>query len=152
MGILNIFKSKKKRTARCALTGTILQEGEGRVVTTSEVIVSKKFWESIMTEPEAMAYTINYFKNNDASATMMRNAIFSKYADKAEPWIVSEDCLQTYGIMASLNGSDVNEWWSSMGAFKPNNSGKAIEVLSEEDYDKAKKYAITEAGRSRVQV
>ncbi len=150
MGILNIFKSKKKLTAKCALTGTILTEGEGRVVTTSEVIVSKKFWESIMTEPEAMSYTINYFKNNDVNATMMRNAIFSKYADKAEPWIVSEDCLRTYGIETALNGSEVTNWWNSQGTYKPNNSGKAIDVLSAEEFDNAKKYAITEAGRSRV--
>ena len=150
MGILNLFKSKKKRTAICALTKTPLQEGEGRLVTTSEVIVSKKFWESIMTEPEAMAYTINYFKNNDSNAVMMRNAIFSKYADRSEPWIVSEDCLQTYGIVTSLNGAEVKDWWSSQGEYRPENSGKAIDVLPEQLFNKAKEYAITEAGRSRV--
>ena len=150
MGLLSIFKSKKKRTAICALTNTPLQEGEGRLVTTAEVIVSKKFWESIMTEPEAMAYTINYFKKNDANAIMMRNAIFSKYADRAEPWIVSEDCLQTYGIVTSLNGAEVKDWWSSEGQYRPEKSGKAIEVLSQEEFEQAKQYAITEAGRSRV--
>ena len=150
MGILNIFKAKKKRTAYCALTKMPLQEGEGRLVTTAEVIVSKKFWESIMTEPEAMAYTINYFKKNDANAIMMRNAIFSKYADRSEPWIVSEDCLQTYGIVTSLNGAEVNDWWNSKGEYRPENSGKAIEVLSSEEFEQAKQYAITEAGRSRV--
>ena len=150
MGILNIFKSKKKRTAICALTNTPIQEGEGRLVTTSEVIVSKKFWESIMTEPEAMAYTINYFKKKDASAIMMRNAIFSKYADRSEPWIVSEDCLQTYDIKSALNGTAVQDWWSSKGEYRPKNSGKAIEVLSQEEFEQAKKYAITEAGKSRV--
>ena len=150
MGILNIFKTKKKRTAICALTNTPLQEGEGRLVTTSEVIVSKKFWESIMTEPEAMAYTINYFKKNDANAIMMRNAIFSKYADRSEPWIVSEDCLQTYGIVSSLNGAEVKDWWSSLGEYRPENSGKAIDVLPEHAYNEAKQYALTEAGRSRV--
>ncbi|RLD25034.1 MAG: hypothetical protein DRI71_00815 [Bacteroidetes bacterium] len=150
MGILNLFKSKKKRTALCALTNTPLQEGEGRLVTTAEVIVSKKFWESIMTEPEAMAYTINYFKNNDVNAVMMRNAIFSKYADRAEPWIVSEDCLQTYGIVTSLNGAEVKDWWTSQGEYRPENSGKAIDVLPEQAYKEAKEYAITEAGRSRV--
>jgi hypothetical protein len=150
MGILNIFKTKKKRTAKCALTNTPLQEGEGRLVTTAEVIVSKKFWESIMTEPEAMAYTINYFKHNDSNATMMRQAIFSKYADRSAPWIVSEDCLQTYGIETSLNGSEVNDWWQSQGEYRPVNSGRAVEVLSPEVYAEAKRYAITEAGRSRV--
>ena len=150
MGLLNIFKPKKKRTAVCALTGTPLQEGEGRLVTTAEVIVSEKFWESKMTEPESMAYTINYFKKNDGNATMMRNAIFSKYADRAEPWIVSEDCLQTYGIETALNGAEVSSWWSSKGEYRPENSGKAIDVLPEAAFTKAKKYAITEAGRSRV--
>lgn len=150
MGILQLFKPKKKQTAICALTGTQLQEGEGRLVTTAEVVVSEKFWESVMTEPEAMAYTINYFKKNDDNAAMMRNAIFSKYADKAEPWIISEDCLQTYGIKTSLNGEAVKDWWASHGAFKPANSGKACEVLSTEEFNKARKYAITEAGKSRV--
>jgi hypothetical protein len=150
MGILKIFKPKKKRTATCALTGTQLQEGEGRLVTTAEVVVSEKFWESVMTEPEAMAYTINYFKKNDDNAAMMRNAIFSKYADKAEPWIVSEDCLQTYGIQTSLNGQAVQDWWASKGEITPANSGKAIDVLTEEEFNRARKYAITEAGKTRV--
>ncbi len=103
-----------------------------------------------MTEPEAMAYTINYFKKKDDNAAMMRNAIFSKYADKAEPWIVSEDCLQTYGIKTSLNGQAVKDWWESQGEYKPANSGKAIDVLSEEDFNRARQYAITEAGKTRV--
>jgi hypothetical protein len=150
MGILNLFKPKKKRTALCALTNTPLQEGEGRLVTTAEVIVSKKFWESIMTEPEAMAYTINYFKNNDANAIMMRQAIFSKYADRSEAWIVSEDCLQTYGIESSLNGAEVIDWWTSKGEYRPMNSGKAVDVLTPEAFEEAKNYAITQAGKSRV--
>ena len=120
------------------------------MVTTAEVVVSEKFWESIMTEPEAMAYTINYFKKNDNNAVMMRNAIFSKYADRAEPWIISEDCIQTYGIQSSLNGEAVKDWWDSQGDFKPVNSGRAVDVLTEEEFIKARKYAITEAGRSRV--
>lgn len=150
MGILNIFKSKKKRTAVCALTGTVLHDGEGRLVTTAEVVVSEKFWESVMTEPEAMAYTINYFKNKDRNATMMRNAIFNKYADREEPWIISEDCLQTYGIQSSLNGNEVQEWWADH-AFRPANAGKAIDVLPEKEYNHAKAYAITQAGKSRVE-
>ena len=151
MGILNIFSKKKKRKAQCALTGTSLEEGEGRLVTTAEVIVSEKFWESVMTDPDAMAYTINYFKKNDDNAIMMRNAIFSKYADRKEPWIIAEDCIQTYGIKSSLNGTAIQNWWSSHGEYCPENSGKAIDVLSEEDFNKARKYAITEAGKSRVQ-
>ena len=151
MGILQLFKPKKKQKAVCALTGTTLEEGEGRLVTTAEVVVSKKFWESVMTEPEAMAYTINYFKKQDDNAAMMRQAIFSKYAERADPWIISEDCLQTYGIQTSLNGQAVQDWWESQGEFKPANSGKAIDVLSEEEYNQARRYAVTEAGKNRVE-
>ena len=64
-----------------------------------------------MTEPEAMAYTINHFKNNDKSATQMRGIIFEKYAEREDPWIVSEDCLMTYGIEADKSKEYADQWW-----------------------------------------
>ena len=151
MGVLSLFKKKKKKSVPCALTGTPLQDGEGRLVTTSEVVVSKKFWESIMTEPEAMAYTINHFTKQDKQATMMRNAIFEKYADREEPWIVSEDCLQTYDIQSSLNGTHIQQWWESDGTFRPDGSGKAKNVLSPDKFEEVRHYAVMAAGESRVQ-
>ena len=150
MGLLNLFKKKKQKSAQCALTGTILHTGEGSLVTTSEVVVSKKFWESIMTEPESMAYTINHFTKKDKQATMMRNAIFEKYAEREEPWVVSEDCIQTYGIVTSLNGSDIKKWWETEGGYKPEGSGKAKQVLSPEMYEEVRQYAVMSAGKSRV--
>lgn len=151
MGLLNLFSKKKKKTVPCALTGTPLQDGEGRLVTTSEVVVSKKFWESIMTDPDAMAYTINHFTKQDKQATMMRNAIFEKYADREEPWVVSEDCLQTYDIQTSLNGTDIKRWWETDGTFKPEGSGKAKNVLPTEEFEAIRQYAVMSAGESRVQ-
>jgi len=150
MSLLNLFKSRKKKTAACALTGTLLQEGEGRLVTTAEVIVSKKFWESIMTEPEAMAYTINFFKKRDPNALLMRKAIFQKYANKQEPWIISEDCLQTYEIHSSLNGTHVKEWWLAGGEYTCEGCGRGADVLAEEEFHAAEDYAIKKAGESRV--
>ena len=97
----------------------MLEYGEGRLLTTEQVVSSKKFWESIMTEPEAMAYTINHFKNNDKSATQMRGIIFEKYAEREDPWIVSEDCLMTYGIEAKNSKEYADQWWQSEGEFRP---------------------------------
>lgn len=151
MGILTLFKKKKKKSAQCALTGTMLQDGEGCLVTTSEVVVSKKFWESIMTDPDAMAYTINHFTKQDKQATMMRNAIFEKYADREDAWVVSEDCLQTYGINTRLNGSDIKQWWASEGKFMPEGVGSAKTVLAPETYQEIRQYAVMSAGESRVQ-
>ena len=135
MNILNLFK-KKKKTAKCQLTDMILTNGEGCLVTTSEVIQSRKFWEGKMTEPETMSYTINYFKSKDKTSELIRNAIFEKYAEKEKVWIVSEDCIQTYDINTSLNGVHIKEWWERDGNIQVENSGKAINVLSTEDYDK----------------
>jgi hypothetical protein len=149
MNILNLFK-KKKKTAKCQLTDMVLTNGEGCLVTTSEVIQSRKFWESKMTEPETMSYTINYFKSKDKTSALIRNAIFEKYAEKEKVWIISEDCIQTYDINTSLNGIHVKEWWEKNGNVEIKNSGKAINVLSTEDYDKAKKFATEVAGIRKV--
>ena len=150
MGLFDVFKKKKKKASKCALTGTMLEYGEGRLLTTKDVISSKKFWESIMTEPEAMAYTINHFKNNDKNATQMRSIIFDKYAEREDPWIVSEDCLRTYGIEADESKQYASMWWETEGSFKPPANGNAKTVLTNEAYEEIRHYAIWKAGESRV--
>ena len=150
MGLLDVFKKKKKKVSKCDLTGTLVEYGEGRLLTTEQVVSSKKFWESIMTEPEAMAYTINHFKNNDKNATQMRSIIFEKYAEREDPWIVSEDCLNTYGIKAEKSKEYADQWWQSDGSFRPPTNGSAKNVLSPDVYEEIKHYAIWEAGESRV--
>ncbi len=153
MGFFSVFKKdkKKKKASKCAITGTILYYGEGRLLTTSQVVSSERFWESIMTEPEVMAYTINHFKNNDKTATQMRSIIFEKYADRNDPWIVSEDCLNTYGIEEIGDSrAYAREWWESDGLFSPPESGTAKAILPEESFARVREYAILKAGESRV--
>ena len=153
MGLLDLFgnsKGKKKKARRCDITGTMLEYGEGRLLTTSQVVISQKFWDSIMTEPEAMAYTIGHFKNNDRNATRMREFIFDKYAEKSDPWIVSEDCLNTFGISADSADLYANEWWETGGEFRPPECGMAKDVLEPVAFERAKSYAIEEAGATRV--
>lgn len=152
MGLLDVFKKdkKKKKASRCAITGTMLEYGEGRLLTTSQVVTSRGFWESIMTEPEAMAYTINHFKNKDKTATQMRAIIFEKYADKKEPWIVSEDVLETYGINADNSREYAIQWWESEGEFVPPNNGTAKTTMAPDQYEEVRNYAIWKAGEARV--
>ena len=153
MGLFSIFKKnrKKKKASKCAITGTFLQYGEGRLLTTSQVVSSRRFWESIMTEPETMAYTINHFKKQDKSATQMRSIIFEKYAQIDDSWIVAEDVLTTYGIEGTDESeSYARQWWESDGAFVPPNNGSASHQLSPEAYKDIRQYAILKAGESRV--
>ena len=150
MGLLDVFKKKKKKVSKCDLTGTMVEYGEGRLLTTDQVVSSRKFWESIMTDQDAMAYTINHFKNKDESATQMRSIIFEKYAEREDPWIVSEDCLRTYGIEAENSKEYADQWWQSEGSFKPPTSGNAKKTLSPDVYEEIRHYAIWKAGESRV--
>lgn len=150
MGLLDVFKKKKKKVSKCDLTGTMVEYGEGRLLTTEQVVSSKKFWESIMTEPDAMAYTINHFKNKDENATQMRSHIFEKYADREDPWIVSEDCLTTYEIEARNSKEYADQWWQTEGAFRPPSNGSAKNTLSPDAYEEIRHYAIWKAGESRV--
>jgi hypothetical protein len=103
-----------------------------------------------MTEPEAMAYTINHFKNQDSNATMMRSVIFEKYAEKDDPWIVSEDCLTTFDIEAEKAREYAMKWWESDFSFRPPECGEAKNMLDQSRYTEVRTYAIQSAGESRV--
>ena len=104
-----------------------------------------------MTEPEAMAYTINHFKHHDSNATMMRSVIFEKYAEKNDPWIVSEDCLNTFGIEAGDESKEYAQmWWESDFSFRPPQCGEAKSTLDMSRYREVRDYAIQNAGASRV--
>ena len=152
MGLFSFLgdSKKKKLKKKCEITGTLLEYGEGSLLTTSQVIQSRKFWDSIMTEPEAMAYTINHFKNHDSNATMMRSVIFEKYAEKNDPWIVSEDCLNTFGIEADHSKEYAQKWWESEFSFRPPQCGEAKTTLESAMYNEIRNYAIQAAGESRV--
>ena len=55
-------KKKKAKKAQCPITKEAIEEGFGYMLTTSQVVSSKKYWDMIMTEPETMSYTVSHFK------------------------------------------------------------------------------------------
>lgn len=81
-------KTKKKELkARCPITREQIDRGFGYLLTTAEVITSRKYWDMIMTEPETMSYTISHFRNEE-QGTRMRSLIFEKYSSVAHPWMI----------------------------------------------------------------
>jgi len=93
MALLNLFGKKKKEfKAFCNITREPLENGYGYLLTTAQVISSKRYWDLVMTEPETLSYTISHF-NNQPNGTQMRNMIFEKYASVAKPWMVSDSIL-----------------------------------------------------------
>lgn len=152
MAFLESLFAKKKPAlkAQCPITKESIDAGFGYMLTTAEVVASRKYWDMIMTEPETMSYTISHFKNQ-SNGTQMRNMIFEKYSTMQKPWMVSDSCISLFeGVDKKEARERAKRWWESQGAFVPDQSGSANQVLDTTTFNNWKDYAVLEAGRSRV--
>lgn len=152
MAFLESLFAKKKPSlkAQCPITKESIDAGFGYMLTTAEVISSKKYWDMIMTEPETMSYTVSHFKNQ-SDGTHMRSMIFEKYSTMQKPWMVSDSCINLFEDIDRKEARDrAKKWWESQGNFTPEKSGAAHETLDEGTFKNWKNYAVLEAGRSRV--
>jgi hypothetical protein len=143
-------KNKKKELkARCPITKESIESGFGYMLTTSQIVSSKKYWDMVMTEPETMSYTVSHFKNQE-SGTQMRNLIFEKYSSINTPWMVSDSCINLFDVDKSNARANAKKWWETEGSFSPTDAGAALDKLDSTMYQAFKNYAVLEAGRSRV--
>jgi hypothetical protein len=144
-------KKKKEFKASCQITKEPLEKGYGYLLTTSQIVTSKKYWDMIMTEPETMSYTISHF-NNQPNGTQMRNMIFEKYASVTKPWIVSDSIINYFEVDKASAKDAAKKWWESEGSFTPTQTGPAAQTLGIDSFQTAKDYAVLEAGRSKVKI
>lgn len=151
MAILDTLFGKKKKEfkAACKITKEPIERGYGYLLTTAQVVTSKKYWDMVMTEPETLSYTVSHFKNQ-ASGTQMRSMIFDKYATIAKPWIVSDSIINYFDVDKSTARENAKKWWETEGNFTPQNTGSASENLEPGIFKTVKDYAILEAGRDRA--
>jgi hypothetical protein len=152
MALLDSLFGKKKPSlkAQCPITKESIEMGFGYMLTTAEVISSKKYWDMVMTEPETMSYTVSHFKNQ-SNGTHMRSMIFEKYSTTQKPWMVSDSCISLFEGVDKKEARDrAKRWWESQGNFVPEQSGAASEILDSTTFNNYKDYAVLEAGRSRV--
>ena len=151
MAILDTLFGKKKKEfkAACNITKEPIEKGYGYLLTTAQVVTSKKYWDMIMTEPETMSYTVSHF-NNQSSGTQMRSMIFEKYSSIAKPWIVSDSIINYFDVDKTQARAFAKKWWESEGNFSPEQTGPASETLEPGLFKTSKEYAILEAGRSKV--
>jgi len=151
MALLDTLFGKKKKEFRatCPITKEPLEKGFGYLLTTSQVVASKKYWDLIMTEPETMSYTVSHFRNQ-SSGTQMRSMIFDKYASVPKPWIVSDSVINYFDVDKTVAKEDAKKWWELEGNFTPSNTGPADHTLDEATFQEWKNYAVLEAGRDKV--
>ncbi len=151
MALLDTLFGKKKKEFRasCNITKEPIEKGYGYLLTTAQIVTSKKYWDMVMTEPETMSYTVSHFKNQ-SSGTQMRSMIFEKYSNVAKPWIVSDSIIGYFDVDKNEARSLAKKWWETDGSFVPDHTGPAADVLDTTAFKSSKDYAILEAGRSKV--
>ncbi len=152
MAFLERLLGKKKPSlkARCPITKEQIEDGFGYLLTTADVVGSRKYWDMVMTEPETLSYSISHFRNQ-ANGTHMRNLIFEKYSSVEEPWMISDSCINLFENIDRQSAKDnAKKWWASKGTYQPENTGSALEALTPDAYQELKEYAVLEAGRNRA--
>lgn len=148
----NLFTRKKKFKANCELSKAPLDKESSYMVSTAQIISSKKFWDNIMTEPETMTYTEAHFKNGDKTATNIRNMIFKKYAKEDKAWIISDSQVHLFDIDLSESRELAKKWWDSEGNEIPDYVTTSVSEMPDETFQEIKEYAIHNAGRAYVKV
>ena len=143
-------KKKKEMKAQCPITKERIEKGYGYLLTTSQVVTSKKYWDMVMTEPETLSYTVSHFKNQQ-TGTQMRNMIFEKYSGINKPWIISDSCINLFEeIDKKTAKEEAKKWWEKEGDYSPEKSGTAAENLDPVLFKSWKDYAVLEAGRGKI--
>ncbi len=145
-------KKKPEIKARCPITKEQIERGFGYLLTTAQVITSKKYWDMIMTEPETLSYSVSHFKNQE-TGTQMRSLIFDKYSSVEKPWMISDSCINLFDNVDRKSARELaKRWWESAGNFTPEDAGPAHEALEPSTFRQVRDYAVLEAGRSRIQL
>ena len=145
-------KKKPEIKARCPITKEQIEKGFGYLLTTAQVVTSKKYWDMIMTEPETLSYSVSHFKNQE-SGTRMRSLIFEKYSNVEKPWMISDSCINLFEDIDRKSAREMaKRWWESAGNFAPEDAGPALQSLEPSAYQSVKDYAVLEAGRSRIEL
>lgn len=150
--MFSLFSRKKKFKVTCDLSGSPLERESAFLVSTAQIISSKKFWDNVMTEPDTMSYTEAHFKNGDSTATNIRQMIFRKYAKEDKVWVISDAHLHLFDLDEEAARTVANQWWDSEGKEVPNELATSLSTLDEDAFESFKNYAVNEAGRSMVKV
>lgn len=145
-----LTKKKNQFKAQCPLSKQNLDKESSYLVSTAQIISSKKFWDNIMTEPDTMSYTEAYFKSQDATAKNIRSMIFKKYSQEERAWVISDSQIHLFDIDQELAKNFANQWWDSAGTVLPDFSKNSLEILGETKFEEFRSYAITQAGKSHV--
>lgn len=150
--MFSLFSKKKKFKANCDLSGQPLEKESAYLISTAQIISSRKFWDNKMTEPDTLTYTQAHFKSGDPTARNIRNMIFKKYSSIDKVWVISDAQIHLFDIDETESKMAANQWWDSEGATIPVDLSGSLTKLGADKLGDFEKYAVQEAGRHLVKI
>lgn len=150
MGLFGFGKKKKKPARACDLEGSLLEFGEGYLLTSADIIKSKRFWDNKMVEPETVAYSKAHFEKKDEMGTKIRTMIFQKYSSQDRPWLIGDGQVNLFEVDKAKAREYAQEWWNSEFKYMPPNAGPADSILNDSEYQEWREYAIMKAGEEQL--
>jgi hypothetical protein len=151
--MLSGIKKRKAEPRRCVCqtTGEPLSEQDGYIITTSQLIASKKFWDMRMTDSDTLSYTLQHFRDRDQSATSIRRRVFEKYASEPGFLIVSSKVIGLFDVDQSRARKLAQVWWKVAQCDFLDQFGHEIQPLTVDEFEKYRAYAIIYAGKIYAQ-
>lgn len=150
MGFFGFGKKKKKPAKSCDLEGSLLEFGEGYLLTSAQIIKSKRFWDNKMIEPETLAYSKAHFQRKDDMGTKMRTMIFQKYSTKERSWLIGDGQVNQFEVDKEEARNFAKQWWESDFKFAHPNAGSAEQTMEASEFEEWKEYAIMKAGEDQL--
>ena len=120
-----IFNKKLSYVCDCCLKS--MEEPEGHLLRTYEIIQSEDYWRFVLelngfgTGKEDLEKRLNYFK---------------EIACYQSPWIICDDCIPKFNTDREYNKTLMKEWITQNGVFIPPKSDNFRKYLSNEIFNK----------------
>ncbi len=123
------------REAKCDICNAAMNEPEGYLLTTTQVVRSPRFWLDYYRRHQAKLAAMDIssydaFLNSPACATLTE-----RIAQDATPWLVCKQCVHLFEVDQQQAWVYARHWWESGGTFTPPGIGPApiSEIRLEEE-------------------
>lgn len=154
LGIVRSGITKKKTVPKkcaCQISGEPLLEPEGYIITTEQLISSRRFWDKRMTDSDTLSYTLQHFREHDQRATSVRKKVFEKYCKEQGFLLVSPNVIDNFDLDKVRSKALAEMWWKLPYQQFLEQYRYELQSLPKDDFEKYKAYAIIYAGKKFVQ-
>lgn len=129
----------------CDCCGGFFENKSCYTLSTSQIVVSKEYWDDVFTREDFLPITSRHFIQKDYIATTQRANIVGGIMSQPDPWLICEKCIRLFDVDKYV-AKEYTYKMLNNPSFIPPNTGTAIEVLNYDDFSDSFDYASLYAG------